>query len=198
MVGTDFFPAADVGIIKLHVRAPRGNRLEGTEQIMAAVEERIRTIIPPAELRTINHTIGVPGALNLAFVPSDNVSGADGEMLISLNKPHKPSEYYRRLIREQLADEFPGTTIYFQTADIVSQVLNFGLAAPISIQIQDQNLQPRLCGGAEAPADDEAHSGRGRSAHSAGAGFPDARRSRSTASARPSSASRSATSPTTC
>jgi len=140
VVGTDFFPAADVGIVKLHVRAPRGNRLEGTEQIMAQVEDRIRTIIPPKELRTINHTIGVPGALNLAFVPSDNVSGADGEMLISLNKPHRPSEEYRRLIREQLADEFPGTTIYFQTADIVSQVLNFGLAAPISIQIQDQNL----------------------------------------------------------
>jgi multidrug efflux pump subunit AcrB len=141
VVGTDFFPTSDVGIIKLHVRAPRGNRLEGTEQIMAAVEDKIRTIIPPAELRTVNHSIGVPGGLNLAFVPSDNVSGADGEMLISLNKPHKPSDHYRRLIREQLADEFPGTTIYFQTADIVSQVLNFGLAAPISIQIQDQNLQ---------------------------------------------------------
>jgi len=141
IVGTDFFPSSDVGIIKLHVRAPRGNRLEGTEQIMAAVEDKIRTIIPPAELRTVNHSIGVPGGLNLAFVPSDNVSGADGEMLISLNKPHKPSDHYRRLIREQLADEFPGTIIYFQTADIVSQVLNFGLAAPISIQIQDQNLQ---------------------------------------------------------
>ena len=90
VVGTDFYPTADVGIIKLHVRAPRGNRLEGTEQIMAAVEDKIRTIIPPAELRTVNHTIGVPGGLNLAFVPSDNVSGADGEMLISLNKPHRP------------------------------------------------------------------------------------------------------------
>jgi len=140
VVGTDFFPQADVGIVKLHVRAPRGNRLEGTEKIMMEVEDRIRTIIPPAELRTVNHTIGVPGALNLAFVPSDNTSGADGEMLISLQKPHQPSEYYRRRIREQLADEFPGTIIYFQTADIVSQVLNFGLAAPISIQIQDQNL----------------------------------------------------------
>jgi multidrug efflux pump subunit AcrB len=140
VVGTDFFPAADVGIIKLHVRAPKGNRLEGTEQIIAAVEDRIREIIPPKELRTINDTIGVPGALNLAFVPSDNVSGADGEMLISLNKPHKPSEYYRKLIRERLAEDFPGTIFYFQTADIVSQVLNFGLSAPIDIQIQDQNF----------------------------------------------------------
>ena len=140
VVGTDFFPAADVGIIKLHVRAPKGNRLEGTEQIMARVEERIREIIPPKELRTINDTIGVPGALNLAFVPSDNVSGADGEMLISLNAPHKPSEYYRKIIREKLAEDFPGTIFYFQTADIVSQVLNFGLSAPIDIQIQDQNF----------------------------------------------------------
>ena len=140
VVGTDFFPAADVGIIKLHVRAPKGNRLEGTERIMAAVEERIREIIPAKELRTINDTIGVPGALNLAFVPSDNVSGADGEMLISLNQPHRPSAYYRKVIRERLADDFPGTIFYFQTADIVSQVLNFGLSAPIDIQIQDQNF----------------------------------------------------------
>src|SRR5262249_58957273 len=111
-------------------------RLEGTEKIMAAAEHKIRPIIPPAELRTINHTIGVPGGLNLAFVPSDNVSGADGEMLISLNKPHRPSEYYSRLIREQLADEFPGTALYFQTAEIVRQVLTFGLAAPISVPSQ--------------------------------------------------------------
>ena len=140
VVGTDFFPQADVGILKLHVRAPKGYRLEGTEQIMIRAEERIREIIPAAELRTVNHTIGVPGALNLAFVPSDNVSGADGEMLISLNKPHKPSEHYRRLLRERLAHDFPGVTFYFMTADIVSQVLNFGLPAPIDIQIQDQNF----------------------------------------------------------
>ena len=107
---------------------------------MIKVEERIREIIPATELRTVNHTIGVPGALNLAFVPSDNVSGADGEMLISLNKPHRPSEHYRRQLRERLEYDFPGVTFYFQTADIVSQVLNFGLPAPIDIQIQDQNF----------------------------------------------------------
>src|SRR5262245_11508782 len=140
VVGTDFFPQADVGILKLHVRAPKGYRLEGTEGIMIKVEDRIREIIPATELRTVNHTIGVPGALNLAFVPSDNVSGADGEMLISLNKPHRPSEYYRKQLRERLEYDFPGVTFYFQTADIVSQVLNFGLPAPIDIQIQDQNF----------------------------------------------------------
>ncbi|MDB5534902.1 MAG: acriflavin resistance protein [Hyphomicrobiales bacterium] len=140
VVGTDFFPTADVGIIKLHVRAPGGNRLESTEQIIAAVEDKIREVIPPEELRTINVTIGVPGGLNLAFVPSDNTSGADGEMLISLKGDHKPSAEYRKLIREKLAHDFPGVIFYFQTADIVSQVLNFGLSAPIDIQIQDQNF----------------------------------------------------------
>ncbi len=140
-VGMDFYPTADVGILKLHVRAPSGNRLEATEQIIAAVEDKVRTIIPREELRTINVTIGVPGALNLAFVPSDNVSGADGEMLISLKAPHKPSAYFRQQIREQLAAEFPGVIFYFQTADIVSQVLSFGLSAPIDVQIQDSNFE---------------------------------------------------------
>jgi multidrug efflux pump subunit AcrB len=146
-VGTDFFPAADVGIIKLHVRTPRGNRLESTNDIFAAVERSVRDVIPPAELRTINDTLGVPGGLNLAFVPSDNVSGADGEMLISLRSPHRPSAEYRRLLRDRLRSDFPGTIFYFQTADIVSQVLNFGLSAPIDIQIQDPNLNRSYAAG---------------------------------------------------
>jgi multidrug efflux pump subunit AcrB len=141
MVGTDFFPSADVGIIKLHVRAPKGTRLDGTEKILVDVEQRIREIIPVGELRTINAMLGVPFGFNLAFVPSDNVSGADAELLISLRAPHKPSEHYKKLIRERLGDEFPGSIFYFQTADIVSQVLNFGLSAPVDIQIQDANLQ---------------------------------------------------------
>ena len=141
MVGTDFFPSADVGIIKLHVRAPKGNRLDSTEKILIDVEQRIRGIIPAAELRTINAMIGVPFGFNLAFVPSDNVSGADAELLISLREPHKSSEHYKTLIRDKLAQDFPGSIFYFQTADIVSQVLNFGLSAPVDIQIQDANLQ---------------------------------------------------------
>ncbi len=140
-IGMDFYPSADVGIIKLHVRAPSGNRLEATESVIAEVENKVREIIPPSELRTINVTLGVPGALNLAFVPSDNVSGADSEMLISLKTPHRPSLDYKRLIREKLNAEFPGVIFYFMTADIVSQVLNFGLSAPIDVQIQDQNFE---------------------------------------------------------
>jgi multidrug efflux pump subunit AcrB len=148
VIGTDFFPTSDVGILKMHVRAPRGMRLEETEKIVAQVEQSIREVIPAKELRTINSTIGLPFSLNLAFVPSDNTSGMDAELLISLNRGHKPTVQYQRLVRDKLNAEFPGTLFYFQTADIVSQVLNFGLAAPVDIQIQDSNF-PRAYASAQ-------------------------------------------------
>jgi multidrug efflux pump subunit AcrB len=123
-------------------------RLEETEKIVAGVENSIRTVIPAKELRTINSTIGLPFSLNLAFVPSDNTSGMDAEILISLNHGHRPTVEYQRLVRDKLNAEFPGTLFYFQTADIVSQVLNFGLAAPVDIQIQDSNF-PRAYASAQ-------------------------------------------------
>ena len=147
-IGTDFFPTSDVGILKMHLRAPRGMRLEETEKTVAEVEKAIRQVIPEKELRTINVTIGLPFSLNLAFVPSDNTSGMNAEFLISLNHGHKPTVQYQRQIRDKLNTEFPGNLFYFQTADIVSQVLNFGLAAPIDIQIQDANF-PRAYASAQ-------------------------------------------------
>ncbi len=140
VIGTDFFPTSDVGILKMHIRAARGMRLEETEKIVARVEESIRQVIPAKELRTVNATIGLPFSLNLAFVPSDNTSGMDAELLISLNHGHRPTVEYQRILRDKLNAEFPGNLFYFQTADIVSQVLNFGLSAPIDIQIQDSNF----------------------------------------------------------
>lgn len=140
VIGTDFFPTSDVGILKMHIRAARGMRLEETEKVVARVEESIRQVIPAKELRTINATIGLPFSLNLAFIPSDNTSGMDAELLISLNHGHKPTVEYQRILRDKLNAEFPGNLFYFQTADIVSQVLNFGLSAPIDIQIQDSNF----------------------------------------------------------
>ncbi len=140
MLGTDFFPSADVGIIKLHYRAPPGTRLEDTERLTLQVEDRLRQIIPPGELETINDMVGLPLFYNLAFVPSDNVGGMDAEILIQLKEGHHPSIDYIRKIRATLPDEFPGSQFYFQTADIVSQVLNFGLSAPIDVQIQDTNF----------------------------------------------------------
>jgi len=141
VIGTDFFPAADVGIMKLHYRAPVGTRIEETEKLVLAVEEEIRKIIPAGEISVINDMIGVPLFFNLAFVPTDNISGMDADILISLKPPHKPATHYMREIRAQLPAKFPGSTFYFQNADIVTQVLNFGLPAPIDVQIQDSNFE---------------------------------------------------------
>ena len=140
IVGTDFFPTADVGLIKLHYTAPIGTRLEETEKYVLAVQNKIREIIPAEELSTINDVIGVPFSFNLALVGSDSVSSADADILIQLNKGHKPSIDYIRKMREELPAAFPSGKFYFQTADIVSQVLNFGLSAPIDIQIEDRDL----------------------------------------------------------
>jgi multidrug efflux pump subunit AcrB len=140
VVGTDFFPTADVGILKLHFRAPIGLRIEDTEKLVLQVEDEIRKIIPTEELGSINDMVGVPLFYNLAFVPTDNISGMDADILISLKGRHKPTDYYQRLIREKIPARFPGSSLYFQNADIVTQVLNFGLPAPIDIQIQDSNF----------------------------------------------------------
>ena len=140
VVGTDFFPTADVGILKLHFRAPMGMRIEETEKLVLAVQEEIRKIIPAEEISTINDMIGVPIFFNLAFVPTDNISGMDADILISLKHPHHPSAHWMRELRKKLPPKFPGSTMYFQNADIVTQVLNFGLPAPIDVQIQDSNF----------------------------------------------------------
>jgi multidrug efflux pump subunit AcrB len=136
LVGTDFFPSVDVGLMKLHVRAPSGTRIEETEKLIARVEEQIRGIIPAGEIDTINDMVGVPTFYNLAFVQTENISGIDAEILISLKPGHRPSALYRRRIREALPRQFPGSSFYFQSADIVTQVLNFGLTSPIDIQIE--------------------------------------------------------------
>ncbi|HEY0425840.1 MAG TPA: efflux RND transporter permease subunit, partial [Rhodopila sp.] len=140
-IGLDFFPSADVGLIKMHYRAPPGTRIEETERQVLQVEEAVRQIIPAAELDTVNDTVGVPSSFNLAFVPSDNVGAMDAEILISLKSGHHPTIDYIRTIREKVPPQFPGSIVYFQTADIVSQVLNFGLPAPIDVQIQDVNFE---------------------------------------------------------
>ncbi len=136
IVGTDFFPATDSGLMKLHFRSPSGTRIEETEKLVDAAEKRIQKIIPAAELQTVNDMIGVPSFFNLGFVGTDNASGMDGEILISLNPGHAPTTGYMKKIREDLENNFPGCGIYFQSADIVSQVLNFGLSSPIDVQIE--------------------------------------------------------------
>jgi multidrug efflux pump subunit AcrB len=136
IIGTDFFPTVDAGLMKLHFRAPTGTRIEETEKMVDQVEKRIREIIPPHEIETINDMIGVPIFYNLAFVQTENIGGMDAEIRISLKKGHSPTALYRKKIREMLPQSFPGSRFYFESADIVTQVLNFGLTSPLDVQVE--------------------------------------------------------------
>lgn len=140
VVGTDFFPPVDAGLLKLHFRAPAGKRLEETEKIVAKVEQRIRDIIPPNELETINSTIGVPMSYNIAFVQTACIGGMDADILIALKPDQHSAAYYRRKLREVLTEEFPDCEVYFLPADIVTQVLNFGLTSPIDVQVEGSHF----------------------------------------------------------
>ncbi|HZR08503.1 MAG TPA: efflux RND transporter permease subunit, partial [Myxococcales bacterium] len=122
VVGLDFFPAVDAGQMRLHYRAPIGTRLEETERQVARLEQRIHDIVPASELSTINSNIGMPISYNQAFVQTDNTGSQDADILVALRPKHRPTEGYMDRIRHELPDEFPGSTLYFQPADIVSQV----------------------------------------------------------------------------
>src|SRR5579884_2980155 len=136
VVGEDFFPSVDAGMMKLHLRAPTGTRVEQTELIVDRVERAIRQIIPKNELDQISDNIGLPPfAYVLAFYQTDSIGPQDADVLISLKPTHHPTAQYRRKIREMVAENFPNVQVYFQAADIVSQVLNFGLSAPIDAQV---------------------------------------------------------------
>ena len=141
LTGQDFFPQVDAGQFRLHVRAPAGTRLEETDQIFEAVEASIRRIVPPAETALVLHNIGLPlGGVNLAFSDSSTIGPADGEILVALKPERRRSTFeYISEMRRKLPREFPSLTFFYQPADIVSQILNFGLPAPIDIQLVGQN-----------------------------------------------------------
>jgi len=141
ITGEDFFPPVDTGMMKLHVRLPSGTRIERTELVTDEIQQQIRRIIPKAELDSISVSIGTPLAFTLAFYQSDNTGEQDADILIQLQPKHAPTARYQRLIRQMMATRFPDALAYFQDADIIGQVLNFGLSAPIDIQIGGRNLQ---------------------------------------------------------
>jgi multidrug efflux pump subunit AcrB len=139
-VGRDFFPVVDAGQLRLHVSAPPGTRLEETEVLFGQVEAAIRRIIPPEEVEMILDNIGLPDAVNLARSDSVTVGPGDGEILIALNpERHGPTAAYMKRLRRELPAQFPGVTFFFQPADIVSQILNFGLPAPINVRVSGFN-----------------------------------------------------------
>jgi multidrug efflux pump subunit AcrB len=134
-VGRDFFPAIDGGQIQLHVRAPAGTRIETTERIFQAIEDKIREIIPERERSLIVDNIGLPArSYNLAFTDGSTIGANDGTILVALKEGHAPTADYVRQLRVALSEAFPEVTFYFQAADIVTQILNFGLPAQIDVR----------------------------------------------------------------
>ena len=134
-VGRDFFPLIDGGLIQLHVRAPAGTRIETTERIFQAVEDKIRQVIPEDQRSLIVDNIGLPArAYNLAFSDGSTIGPNDGVIQVQLTDGHAPTADYIRKLREVLPAAFPDTTFYFQAADIVTQILNFGLPAQIDVR----------------------------------------------------------------
>ncbi|GAB3564675.1 efflux RND transporter permease subunit [Spirosoma luteolum] len=136
-VGRDFFPRVDAGQLKLHMRAPAGTRLEATEQIAARTAEIVRETIPEAEVGSIISNIGLTSErYNFIFTDNSSVGASDAELLISLNEERsQPTDVYMRELRNRLRDEMPDVTYFFLPADIVSQILNFGLTSAIDVQV---------------------------------------------------------------
>jgi multidrug efflux pump subunit AcrB len=136
LVGRDFFPNVDAGLIKLHVRGIPGTRIEETERKFAQIEDTIRTVIPPDRIETLLDNIGIPySGLNLSLSEGALISAADGEIFLALKKDHSPTPEYVRRLRAKLTKEYPDQAFFFLAPDISTQVLNFGLPAPIDIQL---------------------------------------------------------------
>ena len=142
-LGRDFFPQVDAGLIRLHVRARPGLRVEETARLCDEVERVLRSEIPKEELQTMLDNIGVPySGLNLSYSSSGTIGSGDAEILISLNpEHHHPTAQYVRRLRRELPRDFPGVEFFFQPADIVSQILNFGLPAPVDIQVVGADMR---------------------------------------------------------
>src|SRR4051794_22107135 len=141
LLGRDFFPSVDAGQIRLHMRAATGTRIEETARLADAVEATIRTIVPRDELETILDNLGVPNSgINLSYSNAGTIGTLDGEILLSLKPGHRPTEQFVTRLRAELPKRFPGIEFFFQPADIITQILNFGLPAAIDVQFSGNNL----------------------------------------------------------
>ncbi|HZU45443.1 MAG TPA: efflux RND transporter permease subunit, partial [Terriglobales bacterium] len=140
-LGEDFFPSVDAGQFKLHLRARTGTRIEETARLTELVEDSIRRQIPSSEVSSILDNIGLPySGINLSYSNSAPIGPEDADILVSLSEHHHPTAKYVHDLRLNLARQFPGTTFAFLPADIVSQILNFGLPAPIDVQVVGHDL----------------------------------------------------------
>ena len=145
-VGTDYFPTVDAGQMTLHVRAPPGMRIEQAERLFQEVENEIRAVVPPDEIETILDNIGLPASnYNFAFGDTTFVAYNDGQILVALKPSHGSAVAYQRTLRQRLHEKFPSAIFYFQPADIITQILDFGVPAQIDVQVSgrhpDKDLQ---------------------------------------------------------
>jgi CzcA family heavy metal efflux pump len=135
-LGENFFPSVDSGQILMHVRAQPGTRIEETARLFDLIEQNVRSVIPPNEIDNIVDNIGLPfSGINMAYQNTGTIGPEDGDALISLKEGHGSSADYIKQLRTVLPQKFPGATFSFLPADIVSQILNFGLPAPIDVQV---------------------------------------------------------------
>jgi multidrug efflux pump subunit AcrB len=140
LIGKDFFPTVDSGQMRLHARAPSGTRIEQTELYFAAIEDEIRREIPPGEIDTIIDTLGIPtGGVNLAQGDATTIGPGDGDILISLTPEHGSTADYTDRLRKRLNQKFSDVVFFFEPANITNQILNFGLPAPIDVQVVGRN-----------------------------------------------------------
>jgi multidrug efflux pump subunit AcrB len=141
-LGQDFFPSVDAGQILLHLRGPTGIRIDETAALCDRVEASIREVIPRAQIASLVDDIGVPNSgINLSYSTSGPVGPGDADVFVNLAADHRPTRQYVRALRERLPREYPGVTFAFLPADMVSQILNFGLPAPIDVQVAGFNVE---------------------------------------------------------
>ena len=141
-LGQDFFPDTDSGEFILHLRGKTGMRIEETARLCDLVEDKLREIVPPKEIVSILDNIGLPySPMNTMHSTSGLIGAADADVMVSLSKDHHPTAGYVRRLREELPRAFPGSTFYFLPADITTQILNFGLPAPIDVQVQGTDVR---------------------------------------------------------
>src|SRR5271156_4937971 len=135
-LGQDFFPSVDAGVIRMHMRAPTGTRIEETTRLTDQVEQKIRALIPPDRIAGIVDNIGLPNSgINISYGSSGTIGVFDADISVSLNEGETATDVYVKTLREKLPAAFPGTTFSFLPADIVTQILNFGSPAPLDVQI---------------------------------------------------------------
>jgi multidrug efflux pump subunit AcrB len=136
ILGRDFFPTVDAGQIRFHVRTNSGTRIETTEQLFERIEDEVHSVVPKDEIVTVIDNIGIPNSgINLALGDPSMISSADGEVLLQLSEKHHPTASYVKELRNRFATDFPSTEFFFLAPDITTQVLNFGLTAPIDVQL---------------------------------------------------------------